>query len=364
MKKQSRHKQVTAALRNQMLSGELKAGSVLPATPKLAEQFGTSVFTIQTALGPLVAEGLLERKQRVGTVVKHNPAILTTAAIYSSEYALESSEDAFRRELNHQLQRQLAAQNVQVENFLDSRLGEQRREPLPALRRAVESNEVQALLAVGSDQETTPWLQALPIAASFSGGDKKPKRVHSDRPQMLRLGLQCLRDRGCRTVGLICSIQNSPHLTPRSSERDFYRSFISILGELGLTTRDDWMLVPNAWQPAIESYGYNSFKALWTQADHPDGLMVFPDVAARGVIIAALELGVRVPEDVQMVFHRNSGIDIACPLPATWVESDTAAWAAAMIDQVRQQKAGETVTECTIDFRLVENEKIGQKNVR
>jgi DNA-binding LacI/PurR family transcriptional regulator len=355
MKSEIKHKQVTAALRRQVLNGEFKAGSVLPATPKLAEQFGTSVFTIQTALAPLVEEGLLERKRRVGTVVKHNPAVLTTAAIYSSGEALKSRDDAFRRELSRQLHLQLSARDVQVETFLDSRPKEHRHEPLPALRRAVESNEVQALLVTSCDHLNLPWLKRLPVAASFSTSSPIPNRLYSNSDQMLRLGLERLRDRGCRTVGLICSIQNSPHLTPDSSERRFYRSVIDILGDVGLSTRDSWMAVPDTWQSAIESYGYNSFKTLWAQTEHPDGIMVFPDTAARGVIVAALELGVRVPEDLQMVFHRNGGVDIPCPLPVSWVESDMAAWAAVMIDQIHRQKEGKEVAERVMDFRVVDH---------
>jgi DNA-binding LacI/PurR family transcriptional regulator len=354
MNSKIKHKQVTAALRQQVLSGEFKAGSVLPATPKLAEQFGTSVFTIQTALTPLVSEGLLERKRRVGTVVMHNPAVLSTAAIYSSGDGLESRDDAFRGELNRQLQFHLSAQNVQVETFLDSRPKEHRHEPMPALLRAVESNEVQALLVIGCDHINLPWLQQLPIASSFSTSSPIHNRLYSNSAQMIRLGLERLRNGGCRTVGLVCSIQNSPHLASESSERRFYRSVIDVLGDVGLTTRDAWMAVPGTWQPAIESYGYNSFKALWGQAEHPDGIMVFPDKAARGVIVAALELGVRVPEDLQMVFHRNSGVDIACPFPVSWVESDTAAWAEAMLDQIHRQKKGKTVAEQVMDFRIVE----------
>jgi DNA-binding LacI/PurR family transcriptional regulator len=356
----TKYKQITELLRERLLRGELKPGTILPTTKELAGEFETNVYTMHSAIEPLVKEGLLERRRKFGTMVKHNPAVLTTAAIYATGDYLGATEDSFRREMNRQLQLQLTARHVQVENFLDSRPRDQRREPLPALRRAVESNEVQALLVVGCDQDTAPWLQTLPVASSFTGGDNIPNRVHIDRAQMLRLGLRQLQDRGCRTVGLICSIQNSRHLTAKSAERHFYRHFIDILGELGLTTRDDWMLVPDTWQPAIESYGYSSFRSLWERSEHPDGLLVFPDTAARGVMTAALELGVRVPKDVQMVFHRNSGVDIACPLPVTWVESDTAAWAKAMIDQIRRQKAGQPVSKRIIDFRVVENENVRQ----
>jgi DNA-binding LacI/PurR family transcriptional regulator len=68
---------------------------------------------------------------------------------------------------------------------------------------------------------------------------------------------------------------------------------------------------------------------------------------------AALERRVRVPKEMKLVFHHNTGVDWVCPLPVDWVESDVAEWAAALIRQVRQQKAGETVTPITLPYRLV-----------
>jgi DNA-binding LacI/PurR family transcriptional regulator len=350
----AKYKQISSVLRQRLLQGELKPGTVLPTTKELANEFETNVYTMQSAIEPLVKDGFLERRRKFGTVVKHNPAVLTTAAIYSNGDTLGSNGDAFRWELSQQLQLQLNARNVQVETFVDSRPKDQRGKPFPALLRAVENNEVQALLALRCDQNDLAWLQDLPIASSLGTNAPIPNRVYSNTEQMLRLGLQNLRDQGCRTVGLICNIQNSAHLSPESSQRQFYRNFIDILGEVGLITRDAWMAVPDFWQPAIEWYGYNQFNAIWKQAEHPDGLMVFPDVAARGVMTAALELGVRVPDELQLVFHRNSGVDMACSLPITWVESDTAAWAAAMIDQVCRQKAGKPVTKTLIEYKIVE----------
>ena len=78
-------------------------------------------------------------------------------------------------------------------------------------------------------------------------------------------------------------------------------------------------------------------------------------------LAAALELGVRVPDDIKMVFHHNSGVDWFCPLSVDWVESDVAAWADALIEQVRRQKAGEEIEEPTVlGYRIVEGGDRGQ----
>jgi len=350
-----RHRQVTDLLRGRILRGEYKPGVLLPTMHELAAQFDTSFFTVQTALRPLEEEGLIEKKKRVGTVVKHNAAVLSTAAIYCSGTGLDPHLDAFRIELCRQLSKQLIGQNVLPEMFIDQRPQDQRHEPLKSLLQAIERNEVQALLVAGCDHVSLPWLRHLPTAASFSSSGSMPNRVSCDFVQMLRLGLGRLRERGCQTFGLICPIQNSTHLLPEAYERKFYRDFIDVLGESGLRTRNDWMAVPDTWHENIEEYGYTQFRNIWRQKERPDGILVYPDVSARGAMSAALELGVRSPEDVHMVFHRNCGIDWLCPLSVDWVESDIAGWADALIQLIRQQKNDEAVKPITLPYRIAES---------
>jgi DNA-binding LacI/PurR family transcriptional regulator len=360
----ARHREVTEALRARILRGEYRPGLRLPTMHELAAQFDTSFFTIQTALGPLEAEGFLETRKRVGTIVKHNAAVLTTAAIYCVSTGPDAHHNAFRNELCHQLSRQLAGQDVHPEMFMDPRPQEQQHEPLPSLLRAIERNEVQALLVAGCDHFSLPWLRQLPTTASFVSSDCGMSNwVSCDSMQMLRLGLGRLRERGCRTVGLIFPIQNSPHLPPEAYERQLYRDCIEVLGDVGMSTRNAWMAVPDTWHANIEEYGYRQFRNMWGQTERPDGILVYPDVTARGVMTAALELGVRAPEDMHMVFHRNSGVAWFCPLSVDWVESDVAAWAAALIAQVRRQKAGEEIQEPTVlGYRLVCQEAGGQES--
>ena len=85
------HRRITTELRERILRGEWRPGRKLPRMHDLAREYGTSYFTVQTALTPLVEQGLLERRRRVGTVVRHNPAVLTCAGIYCSGSLLHAS---------------------------------------------------------------------------------------------------------------------------------------------------------------------------------------------------------------------------------------------------------------------------------
>lgn len=346
---------IADSMRRMLLSGEYSPGDRLPTIRELAGRFGTSVFTVQAAMTPLEEEGLIKRRRRVGTIVNHNPAVLTSAGIYCSGTGMEPQHAAFRNELCRQLLSQLNARKVNMKVFLDPRPQDQQHEPLPPLLQAVERGEIQALVVAGCDHVSLPWLQQLPTTTALVTSCSMPNRVSSDLDHLLRLSLGRLRERGCRTVGLISPIQNSPHLPPDAYEREFYSHFIEALGEAGLKTTNAWMAVPDSYHANAEEYGYRQFKTIWRQTERPDGLLVYPDVAARGVIAAALELGVRGGEDLHMILHRNSGLDLFCPLSVDWVESDVAAWAGALIGLVRRQKSRQPVGPVLLNFRLAEN---------
>ncbi|WP_018683682.1 GntR family transcriptional regulator [Actinokineospora enzanensis] len=56
-------------IRNDIEAGRLRDGQPLPSTRELAAQWGVSVFTIDSAMKILIADGLVESKPRAGRVV-------------------------------------------------------------------------------------------------------------------------------------------------------------------------------------------------------------------------------------------------------------------------------------------------------
>jgi GntR family transcriptional regulator len=64
------HVEVASLLRNQIMSGRLRAGERLPALSELTEKFGVARMTIRQAMGALQDEGLIERYAGKGTFVR------------------------------------------------------------------------------------------------------------------------------------------------------------------------------------------------------------------------------------------------------------------------------------------------------
>ena len=86
---------------------------------------------------------------------------------------------------------------------------------------------------------------------------------------------------------------------------------------------------------------------------------MFPDNVVRGAMYALLEAGVRVPEDLRLVLHRNAEIDIHSPVPASWLVSAVADYADAMIRQIRRQVAGEDAGAEVVRLRIETSEDAG-----
>jgi GntR family transcriptional regulator len=63
------HEQLKRTLSERILLGEFAPGTAIPGEVELSAQFGVAVGTVRKALAALVAEGMLTRRPRVGTVV-------------------------------------------------------------------------------------------------------------------------------------------------------------------------------------------------------------------------------------------------------------------------------------------------------
>src|SRR5258707_7900312 len=63
------HHQVFLVLRDRILSGMYPSGTLMPGEEKLSQIFRVSRVTVRAALATLAGNGLIERRQGIGTFV-------------------------------------------------------------------------------------------------------------------------------------------------------------------------------------------------------------------------------------------------------------------------------------------------------
>lgn len=352
--------QVRDELRAAILGGQIAPGSNLPSTQELAERWGSPVANVHAALTTLVKEGLLVRVPGVGTVVNRRETRLERVALYSMTNALAHEETAFERAVLSGLSAELGRRGVGVEVLVDPRLQAAQDKELDALASMASERRIQAVIAARVAPENVAWLRKLPVVTAFVSSLPLRNVVRLDPQPFVEESLRVLRDQGCRRVGLISAwAPMAPNrVQPFGAQANPLDHFARQAQEWGLEARPEWTVTPVRQIPAgdYEAFGHHAFRKFWEQSDRPEALIVFTDFVARGVIHGVLESGVRIPDELRLVLHRNAELPYYCPVPATFVELSVRTAAKELIKLVECQFRGETAQPVTLSFTAVDHE--------
>jgi hypothetical protein len=236
-KDQAAHRQITRQLNEGIQNGKWAAGTQLPTISELSELWGVSVFTIHTALNPLVEAGLLIRRRGHGTFVAEQQRKLTCAAIYYGRDFWSGAAMTFYRHLHQWLCREFAKQKVDTRVFISSAAHSGHPESHALLREAFEKNEVQCLIAPDLDNGDFAVLRKLRIPSAFSvnykGGTNK---VGFDFRQFMELSIGALERQGCRSVGIISSYTSEDEEARHDA---FFRHLVELATVKGIEIRKE-----------------------------------------------------------------------------------------------------------------------------
>jgi DNA-binding LacI/PurR family transcriptional regulator len=326
------YQRIAVSLREDILSGKYPPGSLLPSTEDFATALGTSYYTVHTALKHLDKEGWVKRLQGHGTYVAEPEKRFLHAGIYHSLDIFSDEEAFFQRRLNSALVAKLHELGKTTQLIVDSRPEEEQTTIFPPLAEAMFQRRIHCVIAPNVNSKGLPILTRLSMPFAMMHAQARKPGVNFDTAGFLRGSIQRLVEQGCRTIGFITNV---PQL-----DGDF-REFTREMRAAGLETRDEWMIQPPEFQPRLVDYGYRAFRQLWKSARRPDGLLVYPDTVARGVVPAILKEGVRVPDELKVVLHRNAHVNILCPFPVTWAVSDEHAAAEGLVLSIQKQFEGE-----------------------
>lgn len=342
--------QIAGFLRSRIESGRLPPGTQLPSIRSLAKIWNIPFPTVQTGLKPLIDERRLQATQGQGIRVLDPKRDLTCVGIYFREDVWATQSSDFQREVYAAVKEELHEAGVQTQIWIDPRPQEKQATPWRELCKAVERREIQGLIAPAIDLQHLRWMIKLPVASAYMGTSPIPNRVDCDLRQLAELSLHCLAEQGCRSVGLIMPVSRAEGLHLDGSKKTimgYFDSFTDCARDLGLTMRDEWWRLPDDRAPlgspqAHEPFGYEQVLNLLNQRQRPEGLVVFPDSTARGVILGLREKQVRVPKELKLVLHRNESVPLFCPMPATFTVLSERACARALIEQMQKQFRGES----------------------
>jgi len=301
-------------------------------------------------LTQLAREGLLERTKK-GTRVRQIGNRLSTVGVYSSSdiWATDLKEADYCRQVYRNFQEILVENNIKERVFLDVRPADEQTSPCPLLEKAVNEREIQALMVLTMGKRHEKWLPRQPIPMTGLGAPIS-SNVNYDMKQFIEAGIQSLSDKGCRSIGMI-----APY---KKDATEFYGYFKKIKDKAekdGMVIRREWVPIPSKWVRNQERYGYEQFRSLWNQTQRPEGILVFTDNVAKGVVTAVLQEKVRVPEELHLALHHHKELEYLCPFPVTFLESSCRIVAEKLWEQLQRQLKGEKPKAIRLNFSMVEN---------
>lgn len=350
--------QAERAILNLIQSGKFPEGSRLPNTAVLAAQLEIGANSVQQALARLSTLGYLERRPRMGTIVKsREKKPLSVMILVGSD--LKKEPHYMDRRLTGCLEKELEAggyiphvhdnlvsrppQNADTKSRIVSRLIQDFTLYKPA--GIIESGFVLKSIRELSSEFTRP---SVSIKAPELGGD-----ISSDRDCFMKTAISRLAAAGRKRVLWVAKI-NGTSLDSNRVE-SFWSALLASPLECVHIIEANVPFSQNQEVAARESMTHfiRQNRAL-PPAKRADCVLVDEDILMRGVALALLSERVKVPEELLVCTHTNEGVDLLFGVPVIAYEAPISELArrAVQLLTMRIRRESETKTPILIPGKI------------
>jgi len=341
----SMQRQITMFLRHAINTGKLKSGDKIPPSRKLAQAWDTNYFTVNSALKPLVQEGILLQKPRLGTIVKKTIPKLARVGIYLATGNNYEQEDFFYSTLVNKLQGKLAKHDAQVMIFRDSRPENEMNSVMNELQEAVHNGKIDCLIAPLVNKIAMKWLATISIPRVAFSSIHTAFSVCDDTENECQQVIERFKELNVKTVGIISCIGGEYN---SDGSPNFVTVFKKMVRQQGLECKDQWCINPENQLTKLMRYGYEAFKKLYSLSEKPEGLLIHPDVVAMGAINSIMENRVKIPEEMKLIIHQNVQHEIFTPFKADRLVSDPEKIAQLLMDKLENDTIKSQEMKCAI----------------
>lgn len=317
-------------------AGTLPPLTRMPPLRKLAAAWGTNYFTAQNAMKQLVREGLLVQASRLGSYVADQKRSLQQVCLYHGDDFELHGRCEFNSRLHLQLHKMISEQSISTMSYFDRRPLEERDIPPPVLQDMITERRLDAIISTACPPT---WFARLDIP---SAATRPPRPRHGgvswDREHFFKLALKAVADNGRKRVCILDFSSAKRFDSP--GEQKLTRSIARIAADLQLELVDSPPVDRVLPDVGVEAAGYRLCEAALAIQPRPDALIIIPDVYTKGATHALLQSGLRLPDDIMLVSHRNHEMRFFTPLPVTWITVKISDFAHALLDQIKQQIEG------------------------
>lgn len=307
-----KYQELAQRLRNELAGGTWPAGARLPTEDAMVAAYGVSKQTVRRAVGLLVDEGLLQRRQGSGTYAagqRRRPTrTIGVIATYLSEYILPSmirgieevtAAEGYRfllRSTGNRMDRERELLEYFLANPVDGLIVEGAKTALPnpnlPLYRQLRAREIPVVFLSG-------WYPAL----------EQSVYVITDDDAGGAMAARCLLGHGHRRIGGIFKADD------QQGHRRF-AGFANACREQGVNLSDDCF----AWYTTEQRESLltgQSEQAILHMLAPCTAVVCYNDQIAAPLMASLLRAGRRVPEDIAVISFDRSVYSDLTPVPLT-----------------------------------------------
>ncbi len=319
---------IAETLRGELEVGRWKAGECLPSVAELRRRFGTGTFAVRAAVRNLRDEGFVELRPRIGIVATEKGGVSMKGRILF--VCVGERGSFFEQRLYVRLARRFDESRwscipVFLRSAHDGHL-----DVSPLARQVAEGVSLAIVLA--SERQVTEFLGREGIAYIVLNGYAR------DYPDAVGVVREDFIDCYCELIKVLRE-RRVKSLVEFDAERVMDRSFKVQLAAAGIPIRRVMCERDNesSWTLAdFKRLGYSAvarfFSVSANRENPPDVVMFDDDYLAAGGIVAMLEAGIRVPQDVRVVFYSNKGNEPVLGISPARIENDPVAYADIVYD--------------------------------
>jgi DNA-binding LacI/PurR family transcriptional regulator len=326
------------------IAQQLRPGDMLPSEHELAKRYAIHRNTIRQAMDVLAREGLIRRHPGQGTVVLDRAATGEIAVVLRPQL-FRTDAHAYYTFVTGAIIKALQERNPRWRVRLHVGQITETEEAFPSTLDLMAPNVLRDLRGVLTFHPLYEVADALHAARVPVVGLEKTgnPRVFFKIETLFTLGLAHLKEVGCRTVGVVWGAFSKKH------DEENKALFLGAAKACGFEVRPDWIRA-SIGASITEQNGYELMNRLWKDCRHPDGVLVPDDVVCRGVLRAAMQLGVEFPRDMRLVAQASRGIALNYHKPISRVEYDPTEQSRLAVDMMMTLVEGRKPSSTIIDL--------------
>jgi DNA-binding LacI/PurR family transcriptional regulator len=340
--------QLANILRNQIVRGVLKPGEQIPTYQDLIDRHKVSLSTVKLAISELVNEGLLYSRQGKGTFVSSKKFSVTKTGLIG--LLVTDIRNPFYSSLAHIIQHHARDYNYGV---IHSYTNDKANDELEAIELLIKKG-VDGIIAVpltvpGSIKGYQELMEShIPVVFI----DRYVPEVQNDYVIVdseagVEQALHYLFSLGHSKIACITAEPINQFVVRRMD------AFRKVMKEQGIEVNDNWIV--SGGLPDDDG-GYAAAKRLFSQAERPTAIFTTNDITAIGVLRAANEEEMVVPDDISIVGFDNIPLSEHTHPPLTTIAQPINRMGATALDLLMQRissDANSGIQEIVLEPKLI-----------